>query len=473
MNLLVSRSVWRTFGLWTAALWIGAGAASAAEPGLEQRLERLEQENATLKQEVEALKSKTAALTAPETPRAEPRSGPTLGLGGQYRINSYSVDNDTGGDRQNASRVRIRQNIDLAFDPQFKTHLQLELGHTTDNVTTTTSSSRSTRLAVRHAVLDYTPAGGANLQAGIVPLSDSFGDTQFSSDWDYNPVALAVRVPFGPGTLRAFAGNLAEGDEAVAKDDFVHYQFDYRLPLRGRDHLDLAVTLADVSDGATPPSNRHYASYGAGGRFDVGPVSVHAFALGARTDRALLGTTDDAKGVAAKLEFTGKIGQGDFGLLFTRATGEADGSGFLPIMALAKTNGYWGYTGLLTIQGPTDTGFDGDSVNIGNNGYGLTSVQAKYRFPISERLSGYVAAGWFGGADTPAGRGDDVGSDLLLMGTYRFNKILVLDFGAGHAQLKDALSGYAQGVIGGAAFNQAPGTTRTKTALFSRLQAEF
>jgi hypothetical protein len=133
-------------------------------------------------------------------------------------------------------------------------------------------------------------------------------------------------------------------------------------------------------------------------------------------------------------------------------------------------NSYWGYTGILTVQGPTDTGFDGDSLNISNNGYGLASVQARCSFPLAIVLKGYLAAGWFGGGRA-AGRSRSVGVDVLAMGTYRFGKALALDVGAAYARLEDSVSGYQQGAAG--AFNQPAGARRDKRALFARLQAEF
>jgi len=155
-------------------------------------------------------------------------------------------------------------------------------------------------------------------------------------------------------------------------------------------------------------------------------------------------------------------------------SGEKDGTGFLMPMAFAQSFGYWGYTGILTVQGPTDTGFDFDGVNMSNNGYGMSSVQAKYAFPITEALSGYVSAGWYGNTDA-RNRDSNVGTDLLAMGTYRFNRYFALDAGAAYASLEDSVSGYFQGVqnVGGPAFNQARGEDRNKYALFARIQAEF
>ena len=402
---------------------------------------------------------------------------PQVSLGGQYRINTYSAENDyPGQDSQTASRVRVRQNVDLRFDDRFRTHVQLELGHTTSNVGTT-----DTRIGVRHAVLDYTSERRVNVQAGIVPLGDRFGDLLFSSDWNYNPVALALTAPLGPVTIRAFAGTLLEskadgatvtGGEEVSADDTTHYQLDVGLALGERVRLDAGGTFVQFSpDKIAPFRSRNHVNYGLGARVNVArDLAVHAAVLGSRTESPIIAGNGDARGVAAKLELTGKLGPVKFGLLGTHATGKDDGTGFLPVQAVATTNGYWGYTGILTVQGPTDTGFDGDSVNVSNNGYGMTTAQVKLTAPVYGDLGAYAAAGWFGNSGG-VGRSGDVGTDFLLMATYRFNRVLALDVGGGYARIEDSASGYEAGPSGG--FRQAAGTSRTKTAVVARVQAEF
>lgn len=392
-------------------------------------------------------------------------------LGGQYRINSYSVNSGLDGDHPTASRVRIRQNLDFIFSEKFNTHLQFELGHTNDNITTTGSSSRRTDISIRHAVMDYTFRNGVEAKAGILPLSDAFDDILFSSDWDYNPVALSMEKEFGPGRLRVFGAQLNEGDEPIAHDDFSHYQIDYRFKLAEGLTLNTGVTYADVADAYGTHTKPHI-NYGLGAMIDLGMgLKAKAILLGSHTDRHLLAASRDGEGLAAKFEFTGTIGRDRFGLMGTYASGEHDGTGFIPVMALAKTYGYWGYTGLLTVQGPTDTGFDGDAVNISNNGHGLTTLQAKYIFAVKDDVDIYIGAGWFGNSRTPDGRSSYLGIDMLTMLTYHFTKILALDAGMAYAHLTDGVSGYSKGVIGGTIFNS--DKARDKTAFFTRLQAEF
>ncbi len=398
--------------------------------------------------------------------------GPEVSFPGQYRMNFYSADNDKVGDQQTATRLRIRQSVDLKFDEQFKTHLQLQLNHTTSNVGTA-GDKDGNDVRVRHAVIDYTAENGIRTKAGIVPVTEYYNDAMYSWDWDYNPVAAEVFVPVGDTTIHAFAGNLNEGQENVRSDDTVHYQVDAIVPLSGDNQLVFSGTALTMKK-ATGSGDAWHFNYGVSGLFKLSSdAALSGFIMGSSTDGKLLGpASDDADGFAARLEYSSKLGRGNFGLLGTYASGDKDGTGFLMPMAFSGTYGYWGYTGILTVQGPTDTGFDGDGVNISNNGYGLASVQAKYSMPVTSNLDAYFAAGWYGNTDA-RGRDSRVGNDLLLMGTYHFNKVLSLDLGAAYAQLGDSVSGYWQGVQGGAGFNQNAGDDRNKFAVFGRLQASF
>ncbi|NCF17812.1 MAG: hypothetical protein GWP63_06190 [Haliea sp.] len=417
-------------------------------------------------------------------------AGPKVTFGGQYRVNAYTADNGFDNpapnedDNQTASRFRLRQNVDVDFGEQLKTHIQFELHHTTDNVTTTDQrrGGESTEVSVRHAVMDYTfrPDNvfkDTHVQVGLVPLQDYFSQTQFSSDWDYNPLAASFIVPAGGNRLRLFAGNLEEGSESNVNDDFVHYQADLDVPLGSDAGIYLTGTALNIADADGNGDSWHY-NYGISGFMLLGDnLRANGFVMGSSSDGSLLGGNDDADGVAVLAQLTGSLSSGRFGLLASYASGEDDGTGFLMPMAFAQSYGYWGYTGILTVQGPTDTGFDGDAVNMSNNGYGMSSIQARYDFPVTEALTAYISAGWYGNTDA-ANRASNVGTDFLAMGTYRFNRYFVLDAGMAYARLKDSVSGYFQGVQSttgnsGAGFNQARGEERDKYALFTRIQAEF
>ncbi|RMF18120.1 MAG: hypothetical protein D6757_00320 [Alphaproteobacteria bacterium] len=467
---------------------------------LEERSIRLEKENAQLRAEIAELKaalkhrssSSVATDTAQVAMRAPSRStkdaratgkppadpaGPgrragilsrdRIGLGGQYRINGYVVDDDLGGLSRAAARLRLRQNLDFSFDEHFSTHLQFELSHTTDNVTTTSESSRGTNIDIRHAVLSYRFASGVRAEAGILPLADRFFDTQYSSDWDYNPLAAALYFPLGEGRLRIFAADLDEGQETIA-DDFLHFGADYRLDV-GRGWFNLGVQLLNVP--APDGRQQEHVVLGISGQTALTDgLTLSGFVTGSFTDRDLLAADRRGRGLAVGLKLQAP---GGWELLATHATGRRDGSGFLPVMALAGTYGYWGLTGLLTVQGPTDTGFDGDGINISNNGFGLTSIQGRWKHRLAPDWRLTLAAGWFGNSRTPQPRSDFVGVDLLAMLSWQLTDILSLDAGFGYARIDDGVSGYFQGVIGNTRFNGPVGVQRDKVAGFTRLQAEF
>ncbi len=431
------------------------------QEALKRALAQKDREIARLKAAVEGKvpAGKGAAVAAASA------NSPKVSFHGQYRINGYAVHGDRGDSHPTAARMRVRQDIDLAFTDRFSTHLELELGHTNSNLTTTDKD-----LKVRHVVLAYRFSPGVEAKAGILPLSDRFGDALYSSDWDYNPLALELISRVGPGRMRAFVAALDEGDEALAHDDFDHYELDYDLDT-GPIHWSASALLLEVA----APSLGHqrpHVNYGLSARLALAGWDLTAALMGSYTSGALLGTGDDGQGAAAVLEAVGPLGPGRLGVKATYASGEEDGSGFLPVMALAKTYGYWGYTGILTVQGPTDTGFDGDAVNISNNGRGLASIQARYTVALLPRLDLYLAGGWFGGSSTGPGRSGEVGLDSMAMLTYHFNRYLALDLGADYAKVKDGAMGYGNGLLGGG-YNSPRGHDRDKAALFTRLQAEF
>ena len=459
-----------------------------ADLSLDEKIEALQRQMTAQQQQLDELKAeqeqrdeqrkKTASnqTSEPVQPYQEERKI-SVTLGGQYRINFYNASNgqntvNPGNNDQRAGRLRLHQDINFKFGNQFKTHLQLELQHTTGNVTST-----KTNISVRHAVLDYTFHNGIRVKAGIVPLSDKFGDVLFSSDWNYNPLALEVTVPAGNGNLRVFAANLKEGAESIESDDFVHYEVDYFTSIGPHTEIAVSGIALNLENDLTRPGDGWHFNYGLSLKFAVHKDLAGRVAfIGSQTDSGLLGSSGNASGFFVIGEIKGALGKGEFGLLASHASGRQDGRGFLTPMAFAQTFGYWGYTGILTVQGPTDTGFDFDAVNVSNNGYGLTSFQAKYVIPLAPKFDGYVAAGWFGNSNVPDGRDRMIGVDLMVMGTYHFTKELGLDMGIAYSRLNDGVSGYFQGVQAmglGPAFNQLQGTQRNKLVLFGRLQAEF
>jgi len=489
---------------------LGAAPCLAGGQDIDRRIDALQRQIDELRQiqaeQAQQLKQARAEAsqakaelkrTRAEGGSAWPKGMPTASFGGQYRINAYVADEDTpppGGDAHTASRLRIRQNIDLKFSKHLDTHLQLELRHTTGNLTVTNAGgggpdnrgSGTGSIGVRHALIHYQSDGGTQLLAGLVPLSDKFNDTLFSSDWDYNPLAVASIFKLGPGEARVGAAIVSDGaSELINRDDVTQYQADYTWGMAGA-RLNLGLYVIDGPNVAAFGNTAKHAGYLVNGGLGLElPLSsgwdFKGFVLGSYTDRSLNPSNypansgsrvaDDGSGIAVQGIFSGKLGRGRLALMATYASGDSDGTGFMPVMAVGGTQGYWGYTGLLTVQGPTDTGIDGDSVNISNNGYGLATIQAKYSFPIMDRLDGYLGLGWYGATNAPGMRDDTLGIDGIAMLSYHFTRILGLDFGIAAASLNDSNSPYFVGTKG--SFATPAGTDRTKVAGFARLQAEF
>lgn len=170
---------------------------------------------------------------------------------------------------------------------------------------------------------------------------------------------------------------------------------------------------------------------------------------------------------AAKIGILGMYATGD--KAFSDPSETKSGS-FITPMSLIGHHGYWGYTGKLTIQGPTDTGID-DPINIDGGSYGnrtlglgLTSLQANVNIPVSPDFSVYGAAGFYTLNDAAEGAEKNVGTDIYLQGKYAFGDGLNLEFGADFASLGE---GHFD------TYGSSDPKSRSVTTIFSRFQLEY
>ena len=119
---------------------------------------------------------------------------------GQFRINSYyqDVSDETilgDGDTTQASRLRFRPTWDATIDDVVKLHIQLNIGHINSNLANKRyDQDDDPAVALRHGYISapIPDLEGWTLTAGLIPLSDKFGDVLFSGDWDYNPLAFML-----------------------------------------------------------------------------------------------------------------------------------------------------------------------------------------------------------------------------------------------------------------------------------------
>ncbi|MEK6758224.1 MAG: hypothetical protein AABY51_00440 [Deltaproteobacteria bacterium] len=420
---------------------------------------------------------------------------------GQFRINSYYQDANkenvfTRGDDIQASRLRFRPTLDHKWDNGVKAHIQLNIGHINSNVsnaryTLDGSSSGDPVVALRHGYIsapipnhqDFT------LVAGLVPMSDKFGDTLFSGDWDYNPLTYMLLGNVEGVEMRMAHGNLDEGAESShPADDLDQWFFDVDTK------SGFGASFYALNDNTKPTSSVTGASttneYYAGVRYNgkLSSVDLNAFAIYNRGKRkvppsGVNPTERKNSGFAVKAEVKVPVSKAKVGLLGIYASGDKDfgdatqdsANSFITPMSIVGTTGYWGYTGKLNVQGPTDTGVDTSFVNIDGGGYatsntnlgnGLVTIQANAAIPITDKLEGYAAAGWFSHTDAAAGFKKYIGTDLYAQLKYLVWENLTFEAGVDYAMLG---KGHPDSVALGAA-NQ---STRNETLVFSRLQLEF
>lgn len=396
---------------------------------------------------------------------------------GQFRINSYNQSQDSGTGKSYttaASRLRYRPTWDVEMDEGVKMHMQLNIGHINSNTSNARydKSGSAPAVGLRHGYVLAPVTDGVNLIGGLVPLSDKFGDTLFSGDWDFNPLTYALLINTGGVDIRAGYATLSEGSEANTggtsgdkTDDVSAYVLDADFGGFGASYYYIAADDAHTLAG----SSQSY--YGARYSGDFGGIGVNAFILGngGTFKKGVVSATEDVSnsGIAGKLEVKVPVGSAKIGVMGIYASGNKDtGKGFITPLQLIDHHGYWGYTGKLNIQGPTDTGID-DPVRIdgskygdgGTRGYGLTTVQANVDFPVSDSFSVYGAVGTFSQNDVPSGQEKNIGTDVYLQGNYGFGGGLNLQFGGDFASLD---KGYTR-----------TSKTGSTTLIFARFQLEY
>lgn len=441
-----------------------------------------------------------AALLLAGTGVSAAGTAPEASFGGQYRINSYTLMDKDGAGNIAASRVRIRQNVDLKFSEEFRTHIQFNIGHITEGIgnhgtnssgtdqlsTTTagvtTKTDQGVTVGLRHAVMKYKFSDAAILVAGLVPLSDKFGDTLFSGDWDFNPLTYALVGNSGGFDYRVGSFTVAENgesDETTAGGKTMDDTGGYLLDLGG----DLGVAKVGVMGLIIQTPNAAVAAdgydsnswYGVRADGEVSGLKWHLSGVGSSvnknvgnsidTDSVTAGVqplfVDDASGIQLLAKVDGKAGSLGWGVLALNSSGDKGNKGFISPQTLYGGQGYWGKTGILNIQGPTDTGMDANMLRTDNGGLGLMTIQANVSSPLTDNLGGYLGAGFYQANQDNAAGSKDIGTDIYAEVKYSFpNSPLALQAGVDVASL-------------GKAAPNSGGKTRTATAVFTRLQAEF
>lgn len=402
---------------------------------------------------------------------------PEASFGGQYRLNAYTLDDGNGAGELSAIRARIRQNIDLKFSEQFDTHLQINIGHIRTGVFNhNLSHSGDPSFGIRHAVINYHFSEALNITAGIVPASDKLNDTLFSSDWDFNPLAIVVHgKTAGMMSWRVGYFKVTEGDEVDKSgsvdliDDADGILIDIGTSSQGigMGIAGLLIITPDQQTLSGGKATEDVSNYWIGvlADADVNGIKVQGHVVYGSVDRGTLNTTtgDDNTGVQVRLSADGSMDKHNWGIMGLYTSGDTGGTGFITPQTIYGGQGYWGKTGILNVQGPTDTGMDANMLRTDNAGYGLWTIQGSLGTSFTEEWSAYGAVSYFkaieeGRASTT---GKDIGTDLYAQVKYAFpNAPLALEVGVDFADL-------------GQAHYNSGGVDRDAWAVFSRLQAEF
>lgn len=277
-------------------------------------------------------------------------------------------------------------------DPRGLASGELSLGNVAFN--------RLTPRGLRYAYLYASPADKHTLSVGILPLSDQFSDALFSADWDFNVGGAILEGKFDDSNYRLGYVRLVEGVGTVDMDEL------------GKDaHLVISDYNFSLGTGNTAGIHAYYfrndveilgqmqqAWFGLTGSTLVGEASINGFGL------VNTGELNDEShtGFAAKLEAKLPIENSTLSVQVLYTSGDDEGevnNQFVTMQSLVGTEGYWGYTHILTANGPSDVNDLG--LDIGNaRGFadraGLFTPQVKLDVPIiTEKLDLQATGGYF------------------------------------------------------------------------------
>ncbi len=290
-------------------------------------------------------------------------------------------------------------------------------------------SARGIRYGYVYAFLGQ----GHKLSTGILPVSDKVGDTLFSADWDFNVGGISLEgklngSDYRLGYLRLVdtlsSGVDREGEFFIL--DFLHSKIGAHVYFFNMNKgTDLPGLLgSDIREGWFALTSS----------FDLNKTNLNAFIM------INNGKYDGVShtGMALKGEGKFSFNKTDFSLLAVYTTGSEDSLGkgsFLTPLGILGSGGYWAYTHIFTPQGPSDVNDFG--LEIGNNGAGMFTSQAKLKFSkILKNLDFKLSGGIFL-SDKERNQSKSMGIEVGGEFTLFIDQFLAFDFGVSFAQLGD------------------------------------
>ena len=216
-------------------------------------------------------------------------------------------------------------------------------------------------VALRHGYISapIPDLEGWTLTAGLIPLSDKFGDVLFSSDWDWNPLAFMLTGEVSNIKVRLAHANLWEGGESQSPtDDIDQWIVDADTDMGlGASYYRVNVNTDPDPLGDGEKINQNYLGVrydGTFNQFDVGGWVLYNWG----TWKGLSFPDEENKGYALKGEVKSEFGKAKVGVMALYSTGDdfaggsTDHDAFISPATLAGTTGLLGLHGQAQRPGP-------------------------------------------------------------------------------------------------------------------------
>src|SRR3989304_3079083 len=348
-------------------------------------------------------------------------------LGLQYRV-MYNLSNIGTENDYDFFRQRMRITLDVKPTTNAGGYAQIEYrggwggtspscsdprppGCVTDPSADSAAFNRLQARGIRYGYVYASPADGHMLKAGILPASDQLGDTIFSADWDFNVGGILYKgkadtIDYRAAYLRLVDDMIKIND--ITKDSEMTddknggiYIIDLNTAIEAV-KIGGHIYYLSVDKGASALSETKEGWYGLSASAKVDMLDVNGFVV--LNSGEVGDESNDGFGVKVEGGIpVGKMRISGMALMTTGddkdlATIDYDTStsddnrtfskGYQTIEGLLKTRGYWAYTYIFTPHGPSDVNDYG--LEIGNRGYGLTTIQAKLDVPVTDNLGAQV-----------------------------------------------------------------------------------
>jgi len=293
---------------------------------------------------------------------------------------------------------------------------------------------------LRYAFAYYERSSKLHFAAGILPVTDRCGRMLFDSDWDFNVGGIVAGGTIGKWDYRMGYVRMIDGVGGTMKQSEANAGFWVAdLGYSTGEGTILDISAYYLNNPFDVMIARSMGWYGITGKTKVRSLDLGgAFVLNSGTylSEEISGSPGvfSTSGTAVKLEATIPVGRGEFSVQTITTSGDSaggNGSRFITPQQVVGTAGYWGYTHIFTPQGPSDVNDLG--LEVGNGGFGLTTIQAKGSHPlIAEKLSLQLFGGWFRSNGARFGS-HDMGVEYGLMFTLPVWHNLTLEAGAAMA----------------------------------------